>query len=230
MSKIQEIEVTKLLWDATLYPRVDISDMNVTRYADCLRAGETFPNIHVEEKTKRIIDGVTRWKAWQKVYGGDSKIPCELHNPKNDAEFFRMAVEFNTAHGLQLNPFERTKCLLRFDELGVSREVALRALRMTVDSAEKMEKAKTAFRTLPGGKKEKIAIKGAMHDFRGETLTGKQQSTNKMSGGMRPAYYIEQLIGLVESGLCAKAESKVLDRLEDLRALLNDKLRKRKSA
>ena len=151
---------------------------------------------------------------------------------ENEAAIFRLAVEYNTGHGLALNPFERTKCLLRFHELGITRDVALRALRMTSETAERMVEAKTAFRSLPSGATEKIAIKGALHHFRGQTLNDKQQAVNKMSGGMRPGYYIEQLIGLVESGLCARAEGKVIERLEHLRELLNDELprKKKKSA
>jgi hypothetical protein len=133
--------------------------------------------------------------------------------------------------------YERTKCLLRFDELGVSRDVALRALRMTAESAERMEHAKTAYRDVPRDasepssttgpaerERERIPLKGAMSDFRGETLTVQQQSVNKMAGGMRPAYYIELLIGLLKAGLCKRANEKVVAQLQELRALLNVKL------
>lgn len=231
-NEVQEIEVVHLVFDETIYPRAAISEMHVSRLADSLRAGEQVPPILVESHTKRIIDGVHRWKAWRKVYGEESKIPCELISENDEAKLFILCVDRNTAHGLGLNPFERTKCLLRLSELGVTREVALKALRMTFDSAERMEKAKTAFRDLPGGKKEQIPIKGAMYDFRGETLNKRQQAVNKMAGGMRPVYYIEQLIGLLEANLCARAEKRVLDRLEALRDLLTEKLpvRKKKSA
>ncbi|SRR6266404_2505041 len=224
---VQEIEVGKLVLESKLYPRLDVSPVHVANLVDALRAGETFPPVVADDQRYILIDGAHRSKAWTQVYGEEAKIPCELVTA-DDTGIFRLAVEYNTGHGLSLSPFERTKCLLRFAELGITRDVALRALRMSADKAERVLEAKTAYRALPGGGKQQIAIKGSLRDFRGETLTKKQQEVNDKCGGMRMHYYFAQVIDLVESGLCDRATGKTLDKLYQLRDALNERLSKRK--
>lgn len=220
---IEKMKVTDLVWDTTLYPRQDVSDVQIARMVDALRCGEKFPPIIVDTKSQRIIDGTHRWKATIKFMGEEALIECDLRDFENDAAMFLAAVHSNTGHGLGLNSFERTKCLLRMKELGIERDVALTALRMTADRGERMEQTRTAYRVV-AGKKEPIAIKGAMHDFKGQEFTKKQEQVNRYSGGMRPGYYIQQIIGLVESGLIIKADDKTIELLATLRDLLVKKL------
>ena len=228
---VQEVQIGKLVFEEKLYPRKNVDVHHISRLEDALRAGSVFPPVIADDKRYVLIDGVHRSRAWGKVYGEDAKIPCQLVTA-DDAEIFRMAVENNTAHGLSLDAYERTNCLLRFCELGISRDVALRALRMTAEKAERVIQTKTAFRITPDGSKQQIAIKGTMHNFRGETLTKRQQAANEKAGGMRFHYYLSQMIELVEAGICDRIEGKVLDNLHHLRDLLNENLprKKKKSA
>ncbi|HLZ92939.1 MAG TPA: hypothetical protein VKQ28_14595 [Candidatus Acidoferrum sp.] len=232
LSNVVELAVTELIWDQTLYPRQQISEMHVNRIADAIRAGEALPHIVVDGKTKRIVDGTHRWKGWRKIFGDDSKIRCELREYGSDAEMYLAAIELNSAHGLDLSSFERTKCLLRMQELGIERETGLRALRMTEERAERMMSGRTAFRSLPGGGTEPVAIKAAMYSFRGQTLTKKQMAVNNYSGGMKASYYVDLVSGLVEAGICKDAPSELLRRLAKLRDLLNAALpgRRRKAS
>jgi ParB/Sulfiredoxin domain len=224
---VQEVEVGKLVFESKLYPRMFPSEAHIRHLAESLRAGETFPPVTADDQRFILIDGVHRVNAWKKVYGEDAKIPCDLITA-HDAEIFRLAVEYNSAHGLGLTPFEETKCLLRFTELGITRDVALRALRITAEKAERMVQTKTAFRALPSGGKERIPLKGTMHNFRGETLNKKQEAVNRTAGGLRPHYYLDQLIGLVEAGLCERATEGTLRKLYELRDLLVEELPKGK--
>jgi hypothetical protein len=223
--------VAELVFDRNIYPRAEPSSGHIALLADALRAGESFPPILVEKITKRIIDGVHRWKAWQRVNGDDSEILCEFIEEPDEAKLFVLCVEHNTAHGLLLTPFERTTCMLKLEKLGVTRETALSALRMSAGMAVRIEEKKTAFRIGESGERERVALKGMMHTFHGETLTKKQQETNRTSGGMRAEYYVNQIIGLLESGVCAKASEAFLEQLRVLHKLLEEKLpRKKKSA
>jgi hypothetical protein len=224
---VQEVEVSKLVFEPRLYPRVEPSVFHINRLADALRAGETLPPVIADDERFILIDGVHRSRAWARVYGDESKIPCELVTA-DDAEIFRLAVECNTGHGLALTPFEQTKCLLRFNEFGITREVALRALRMTAEKAERMVATKTAYRESSDGGRERIAIKGSLQGFHGETLTEAQVAANNKCGGLRLGYYVNQMVALVESGLCDRAEGETLENLYQLKELLNAHLPKRK--
>lgn len=219
-----QIAVSELVFDKNIYPRSKPDSHNIALMADAMRAGQKFPPVTVEKKTKRIIDGVHRWKAWTQVYGKDSKIECELVNESDEGKLLVMCVDLNATHGLQLAAFERTDVLIRMDNLGVTREVALQALRMTAEKAERIEATRTAFRDLPGGGQEKVALKGSMTAFHGETLTKKQQEINAKQSGMKTQFHANQLADLIEAGIVARATESVLAALVRLRDLLNEKL------
>lgn len=225
----QEIDVSSLTWDSTFYPRQNISESHISRLADALRAGETFPAVVVDSKSLRIVDGTHRWKAWRRVHGDDSKIPCDLREYESESQMYLAAIDLNTAHGLDLTNFERTRCLLRLRELGIERETCLRALRMTSERAEKMLDHKTAIRVFSDGKQETVALKGSMSSFRGQVLSEKQVEVNRMAGGMKARYYVDLVIGLVESGVADSADAELLKRFMHLRELLKA-LPKRKIA
>ncbi len=229
---IKKIAVTQLVFDQTLYPRELISSVNVTRIANALATGIEIPPIVVEAKSLRIVDGVHRWKAWRKVNGDESEIPSILVKYSSEAEAFADAVRRNCGHGMSLNPFEMNKCRIRLEELGIESEKIAGVLLMPVEAVTKLTAAKTAF-SMVGGKRVQVGIKGALTDFRGEILTQRQLAVNKYAGGLRPAYYVNLLIGLIRAGLVRKVNQQTLGLLgtlaEEITAAL-DSLRKSKIA
>src|SRR5271170_6347676 len=101
-----EIAVEDLVFDQSLYPRTKPSAHNIALIAEAMRAGVKFKPLVIEKKTKRIVDGVHRWKAWTHVHGKDSKIECELVTESDEGKLLAMSVDLNAEHGLQLAAFE----------------------------------------------------------------------------------------------------------------------------
>lgn len=226
-----KIPAATLILDPNIYPRVSGPvGSNIAQLAEALRAGETLPPVTATKETKRLVDGVNRWKAHIRVFGDDCEIPCELVDEAPDCELFVMAVRLNTAHGLGLSPFDRTSAMVRMEQLGVTRETAIAALRVTAETAERIQATKTAYRVGDSGEREKIALKGVMHGFAGETLTRKQEQANRTGSGMKAEYYVNQTISLVDAGIIRKGSKTLLARLFVLRDLLNERLPTTKSA
>jgi len=221
---VKKLRASELVFDTEVYPRTMVNQSHVAQMAEAMRAGEQFPPLVVDKKTKRIVDGVNRWTAYQQVFGEDIEIECELVSPNTDGELFLLAVQLNTAHGLQLTPFERTKSLLRLEELGISRESAFHALRMTVEAGERMAQARTAYRALPGGHQQAVALKGSMTQFAGTVLTEKQERANKIVGGLRVHYYINQLVAFLEAGVLEHVGDEMFEKCVKLHALLGEEL------
>jgi hypothetical protein len=219
-----QVAVADLVFDRSLYPRTKPSAANVATIADAMRAGVKFKPIVAEKKTKRIVDGIHRWTAWRQVYGKNSKIECDFVTETDEGKLLAMSVDLNAEHGLQLAAFERTDCLIRMERLGVTRETALQVLRMTEKKAERIESTRTAYRVGDSGKKEKVALKNTMRSFQGQTLTDEQEKANEHSSGMKVQFYVNQLIYLVDAGICARASKSELTSLIRLRDLLNEKL------
>jgi len=217
---IKKISAAKLVWDTSLYPRHDVSEVHVCQLADALKAGESFPPILIDSKTLRIIDGVHRWKACIKHFGDATSIECETEKFGSEQEMFLRAIEANTAHGLRLTPFEQTRVITLADEKRINREDLARVLRITVDRIERVCSTKMAF-TKEG---RPIALKGSMQSFAQETLGKKQLAVNEYAGGLKPLYYINHLIGLIEAGIVDRLHPHALLRLARLRDLLNENL------
>lgn len=57
------VNLSDVIFDATIYPRDKWRTNTVEVYADSLKAGAEFPPIILEKDTERILDGVHRWKA-----------------------------------------------------------------------------------------------------------------------------------------------------------------------
>jgi hypothetical protein len=219
-----QIAVAELVFDQSLYPRSKPSLHNIAAIAEAMRAGVKFKPIVVEKKTWRIVDGVHRWTAWKQVHGKDSKIDCDVISESDEGKLLAMSVDLNAEHGLQLAAFERTDCLIRMERLGVTREDALKALRMTELKAERIDNTRTAYRIGDTGEKEKVALKQTMRRFHGETLTAKQEKANEHSSGMKIQFYVAQLIYLLDAGVAARATQSELAFLFRLRDSLADKL------
>jgi len=226
---IMELKATDLVWDTTIYPRQDVSSFHVNELADALRLGQVLPPIVVDQATKRIADGVNRWKAHQKVSGSDCTLSCDVREFPDEKELFLFAVSANTAHGLGLTSFEKTKCLLEGARLGITREEMSLALRVPPEKAERLL-GNIAFRAVPGGATESVPLKRALGHLSGSKLNNRQMVANAYSGGMRPLYYVTQVTLLLESGVCANAGDDLLAGLYKLQSTLQQCLPKRKKA
>jgi hypothetical protein len=212
-----QIKATELIWDQTIYPRTDVNSIHVGVLADALRVGEKLPSLVVEKKTNRIVDGVSRWHAHRKVFGDTCLIECEERKYASDKELFLDAIKLNTAHGLVLDQCEKTKCALTLEQMGVTREQIMQVLRVTAETYERLT-ARTAFRA--GQPNERVPLKSSMASLSGRTLTSKQESTNNYVGGMRPLYYVNCVVGFIESGMCKDGTAELMDALSHLRDLL----------
>ena len=218
---MSKIKVTELVWDAEIYPRLAISDVHVGQIADALRSGATIPPIIVDAKTKRIVDGVHRWRATQRVFGTDAEISCEEREFESENALFLAAIEANADHGLRYSAFEQTKNILRAEERGISRDVLSKVMRVTPEKLERIVETKTGFRRV-GNDDVREALKPALRPLKGKRLSKEQQAANQYSGGLGASYYINQTILLVKAGLGKRwGGQNVKVKLKELRDLLN---------
>ena len=99
MSETVAIDDVQYIED--LYPRIEVDDQTVRRYQNAI---DQLPPIEVSEDLK-LIDGYHRLRAHRQE--GRSKIEAEITQVEDDDELFRLAVEANADHGLQLSKQEK---------------------------------------------------------------------------------------------------------------------------
>ena len=215
-----KLQAAKLTWDQAIYPRTDISESHVGRLADSLRVGETLAPILVDKNSNRIVDGVHRWRAHRRVLGDTCEIECNIRDFADEKELFLAAVEANSAHGLPYSGFEKTKCILVAQEMGINREQIGQVLKIPFSKIEKIVLNKSGFKKM-NGSSQQIPLKRSLHKLKGTTLTIEQQRANKYAGGMSPLYYTNQMIIFLEANLMEWGGKEVTARLKDLSELLN---------
>jgi hypothetical protein len=110
--------------DMTLYPRKQIDQARVNKYAADMRRGDKFPPIviaHVDGERK-VLDGVHRIKAVQKIKG--SSISFEDRGEMTRTEAFAEAARLNMHHGKPLQRRERLAAYKRLIDEGYAPEKA----------------------------------------------------------------------------------------------------------
>lgn len=122
-----DIKLTDVVFDSSIYPREKWNSGTVNTYIDALKGDAKFPPIILEKDTNRIIDGVHRWKAYQKylieyteattnknkaldgwALAQDS-ISVEFIVIPDDVPVKLFAAGFSVRHGLSLTRGEREK-------------------------------------------------------------------------------------------------------------------------
>lgn len=64
---MSKFPIAQVVFDLDIYPRTAWTEATIDRYEENLRAGEVLPPIVLEEGTNRLLDGLHRYKAHQKL-------------------------------------------------------------------------------------------------------------------------------------------------------------------
>ena len=154
---------------------------------EALEAGADLPLPVIDRKSKRVVDGFHRLKAYRKVFGDDYSIEVEARSYDSDAAIFLDCVELNAGHGKQLSPFDRARILNRAAEFNLSVEQLAGALHLTTERANDLLLRKTA-----GANGSRVTLKHTLHHLAGGRLSKKQRAGNERAGGMNQLFYINQ--------------------------------------
>lgn len=210
------MKVSELLLDYELYPRDRIEPYNVSQMVEALRAGRELPPVVIDQKSRRVIDGFHRVRAYQKLYGLDAEIPVELKDYKDDAQMFADAVRLNANHGRQLSTYDRARCIARAESLKLEPEVISSILNMTLERITEMKAER--FATY---KMEPQALKRTTAHLAGRELTDDEAEYNIKAGGMHQTFYINQVIAMLEADTVNWESQKVVNALKRLYDLLD---------
>lgn len=214
------VKTSKLVLDYDLYPREQIQSFHVRQMVEALEAGTVLPPITVDRKSKRVVDGFHRVRAYQKLYGKDAEISAILRIYESEAQMFAEAIALNTSHGRSLTPYDRARCIARAEELKMEPAVAAKALNMTVEALGRLKTERLGyFQTKP------IVLKRTTVHLAGEEITEEQFAYNRQAGGMPPTFYINQVIAMLEADAVDWEDEKVVRVLNRLRELLDKALK-----
>lgn len=212
---MQPIKAATLVLDYDLYPRPQIDSQHVMEIAAALEAGMELPPVIYDQKTKRVSDGFHRVRANIKVFGEDCEIMGIGKRYRTERDIFLDAMKYNAAHGKNLSQYDRARCLIIAEKLGIKQDAIADALHVTVGRLDTLRVRKTA-RT----NGNHVALKRTIGHKAGEKLTKPQQEANKKLGGMNQLFYVNQVILLFENDLVDTENEELMNRVEHLKTLI----------
>jgi hypothetical protein len=214
---MKTVPISELVEDFSIYPRFSVDQQHVTHLADVLLAGKKLPPILVDKKSKRIVDGIHRKRAYQRAFGDNARVPVLERVFASEKEMVKEAARANAAHGRRMTSIDFVRVILRCEELEIPTEEIAEILQLTVERVNELKLDRTA-RAEPGSMY--VPIKRTIGHMHGKDLTQQQVVANGHLGGMNQAFYVNQLITLIESDLLDKENEQLQERLRKLFELL----------
>jgi|LSQX01.2.fsa_nt_gb hypothetical protein len=216
---MRTIKAASLVLDHNLYPRNNVDRHNVLSIKDALAAGETLPPVICDKRSKRVTDGFHRVIATLEM-DPEGTIDVIEKAYKNEQEMFLDSMRLNASHGAKLDSCDRTRCLLIAERLSIPVDSVAGALHVPVDRLGKLRNERTA--TTSRGLE--IPLKRTFRHMADKRLNKRQIEANERSSGMNQAFYVNQLIDMLESDLLDKSDEGLLERLRHLHGLLDELL------
>lgn len=216
---IKKVKAIELVFDWELYPRCKIDSLDSSHIAsmkEALRAGVTLPPVVANSKDNRLTDGFHRTRSHLSVFGDDAEIMVDFRDYKNDAEMFEDSVRLNANHGLHFSPKDRAHIGVKSKRFKIPAAVMAGILNMDKDRFKQFLDSRTAM-TKEG---ELIPLSGGMKQFKGKTLTRKQENYARgKSAPLMPTHYINMLINQIKAN-CVIYDDKAIESLKQLVELI----------
>ena len=209
----EKTSVATLIEDYAFYPREKIVEQNVMDIMRVYETGKELPPVIVDRQTNRIIDGFHRVRATKKLFGPDAEIDV-VYEEHDDSSFFLRSIETNVGHGQKLSSYDKVRCIVSAEQLGITRTVLAHTLGMTLKRLEGLVTRKTA--------SDGEVVKRTVGHLSGRDMTPAQKQYNKKAGGMNQTFYINQLIGLIESDSIDWENVNVSEGMSRLSELIKD--------
>jgi hypothetical protein len=222
------IKASLLIWDHKLGRMADgVNFISITRMVEAASAGAVFPPpVVADDGTNRIADGIHRWTVHKQTKGEDAEILCEFRKFASEDELFLFSVAANASHGQQFTSFDNKKIILEAQARGISLSLLADAIKIPVDTMEKMIVDGTGFhKPIPGAPSVRVPLKKTLAKrFQGREMSEEQYQLAKRLGGLQPGYYIKQVISILQLGDIAGLAPEAQENLHILHDLLTEKL------
>lgn len=217
------VPLAELVEDLDLYPRHAVDPTNVASLSLALESGAELPPIVADSKSKRIVDGWHRARAFKRVHGAGATVPVEWRKYKTEADLVEDAVRLNATHGRKLDAIDQTRAVLMLERLGVP--LARIALTMHIPETriEKLScrvaqsKVQTS-QTVPHTKT--ITLKRSVSHMAGKTLTKEQANAHKGMPGTSFLLVARQLKTAILTGMLNTEDQRLMTELGELSAAL----------
>lgn len=210
-----QTRVTDLVLDFSIYPRHQIDAQHVRDLVNALEAGVNLPPVRADRKSKRVIDGFHRIKAYLQHLGDLAVLEVSWRDYTDESALLLEAIQLNAQHGRKLSAYDRARCIVLAEAQGITAERIAGVLGLTVDRLERLGLRKIAFDAAGSA----VPIKETLRPFAQSRLSREQLLGNKRAGGGRQLWYINQVVNLIETDIFDESNPRLVKRLRHLIAI-----------
>lgn len=216
---MKKIMLAELIEDFEIYPRNRVDDTHVSDLARALASGEKMPAIIADRKTKRIVDGFHRRRAYLRHFGENAEAEVEFKNYASEKEMIEDAVALNSRHGRKLDRHDQTRIVLILARHGVSTDEIALLLHIPEPMVTELN---LRVLTMPGG--QSMPSKRGLEFMRGQRVSKKQQEVIGSVRSAESGRLALELTRLIRAGLVDVDNEGVMNRLRDLSEALTELL------
>jgi hypothetical protein len=224
---IAQITVAELVEDLSIYPRHAVDDAHVASLVRALESSATFPPIVAERRTKRIVDGWHRARAYRRVLGPEAVVDVELRHYRSEADLLLDAVSMNSVHGRKLDRIDEVRIVVMLQRAHVDEARIAVALHVPEQHVVKL-KIRVAHAdhqstgTVPGTRE--VALKRPVAWMAGQRFTDEQVEAHAVLPGTSFLLLARQLTRALSAKMVNLGDSKLVDQLRELQAALGESL------
>lgn len=217
--KLIKLKVCELVKDFNLYPRGKVDTVHVRDLKRLVEDGVELPPLVIDDPSLRIVDGWHRSTVYEQLYGPEYEIECLAKHYGSEAELFEDAMRYAEQCVAHLDTFDRTRCIVIGERLGLSVEQIAGALRMTVDAVGELKNERVGTMRVDS-QRVPLPLKRTIKHMAGRTLNQEQVEANEKLSGMQQVFYANQLIMLIETGMLKMDDDNLMGRLQHLGKLI----------
>lgn len=211
----EKLRLDALVEDLKVYPRGAVSDLRADDLAYALDAGATFPPIVIDRKTRKIVDGFHRRRAYRKRFGKDAEVICLVRDFASDAEMLLESARLNSGHGQPLGRNDQRVVAIRARQLGAENDEIAAALGITAQRLTAI-----TIRVAQSDEGDVPLKRGAEH-LSGRYLTKDQVDEIRKMRGAPIAAKARELSGLIRSGIAPMSDPDVQASLRELLMIID---------
>jgi len=210
---IKQVKICSIVLDFALYPRADVDMYNVNRLVESLEAGAEFPPIILDAESLRAVDGFHRTRAYEKVFGPDHEVACELRKYASEKEMILDAIKLNAHHGRAMSSYDRARAMSKALGFGAKHPEIAAAMGIATERLNAIMKDRFS---ASRGKAGPEALKNTVRNLAGKKLTKAQIEVMPAIGGMNQLYYVNQIHRLIDNEMLDWDNEALIERLAEL--------------
>lgn len=223
--KIISIPLAQLVEDWNIYPRHALDDVHVNKLLRAIEANTRLPEPIIDNKSKRIIDGWHRCRAWRRYLGDMGIIDVITRDYADEIAILLDAISLNTSHGRPLDKIDYVRCVTLCRERQVDSHQIAAILHRTVREVNRL--ATDIVRVPPSstnviipGTTQLVPAKRPIKHLSGQLLTAEQAAHLPSVPGTSYLMIARQLIDAVKYELANREDVSLQATLVELRDAL----------